>query len=192
MSKFLIAGLGNPDLEYAGTRHNIGFDVVDRLAQRHGMRFAPGRLAGVARVRWVGKTMVCIKPSTYMNLSGKAVKYWLDKEEIPTENLLVIVDDKALPLTKMRIRPAGSDGGHNGLKSVQESLGTAEYPKLRFGIGDNFPTGMQVQYVLGKWSREEVPLVNLKIDKAAEAVESFVSQGIQRTMEQFNKLVVTL
>jgi peptidyl-tRNA hydrolase, PTH1 family len=192
MAKFLIAGLGNFDLEYAGTRHNIGFDVVDELVQKHGGSFVLGRLAGVAEIKWKGKTIVCIKPTTYMNLSGKAVKYWIDKEGITIENLMVIVDDKAIPLTKLRIRPGGSDGGHNGLKSVQELLGTTEYPKLRFGIGDNFRKGMQVEYVLGKWNKEEVPLVKLKIEKATEAIESFVSMGIERTMEHYNKLEVTL
>jgi len=192
MSKFLIAGLGNFDLEYAGTRHNIGFDIVDALVQKHGGSFAISRLAGVAEIKWKGKTIFCIKPTTYMNLSGKAVKYWMDKESIAIENLMVVVDDKALPLSRLRIRRGGSDGGHNGLKSVQECLGTTEYPKLRFGIGDNFLKGMQVEYVLGKWKKEEVALVKLKIKKAAEAIESFVSAGIERTMEQFNKLEVTL
>jgi len=192
MSKFLIAGLGNFDLEYAGTRHNIGFDVVDAFVQKHDASFAISRLAGIAEIKWKGKTIFCIKPTTYMNLSGKAVKYWMDKESIAIENLMVVVDDKALPLSRLRIRRGGSDGGHNGLKSVQECLGTTEYPKLRFGIGDNFLKGMQVEYVLGKWKKEEVPLVKLKIEKAAEAIESFVSAGIERTMEQFNKLEVTL
>jgi len=192
MAKFLIAGLGNFDLEYAGTRHNIGFDVVDELVQKHGGSFAISRLAGVAEIKWKGKTIVCIKPTTYMNLSGKAVKYWMDKESIAIENLMVVVDDKALPLSKIRIRPGGSDGGHNGLKSVQEFLGTTEFPKLRFGIGDNFPKGMQVEHVLGKWRKEELPLVKLKIERAAEAIESFVSQGIERTMGHYNKLEVTL
>jgi PTH1 family peptidyl-tRNA hydrolase len=192
MSKFLIAGLGNFDLEYAGTRHNIGFDVVDAFVQKHGGSFAISRLAGVAEIKWKGKNIFCIKPTTYMNLSGKAVKYWVEKESIAIENLIVVVDDKALPLSRLRIRPGGSDGGHNGLKSVQEYLGTTEYPKLRFGIGDNFPKGMQVEYVLGKWKKEEVALVELKIQKAAEAIESFVSSGIDRTMEQYNKLEVTL
>lgn len=192
MAKFLIAGLGNFDLEYAGTRHNIGFDVVDKLVEKHGGSFSISRLAGVAEIKWKGKTVFCIKPTTYMNLSGKAVKYWMEKEGITIENLMVVVDDKALPLTKLRIRPGGSDGGHNGLKSVQEFLGTTEYPKLRFGIGDNFPKGMQVDYVLGKWRKEEVPLVELKIEKATEAIESFVSIGIERTMEHYNKLEVTL
>ncbi len=192
MAKFLIAGLGNFDLEYAGTRHNIGFDIVDALVQKHGGSFAISRLAGVAEIKWKGKTIFCIKPTTYMNLSGKAVKYWMDKENIAIQNLLVVVDDKALPLTKLRIRPRGSDGGHNGLKSVQEYLATAEFPKLRFGIGDNFPKGMQVEYVLGKWRKEELALVKLKIEKAAEAIESFVGLGIERTMEHYNKLEVTL
>lgn len=192
MAKFLIAGLGNFDLEYVGTRHNIGFDVVDKFVEKHGGSFSISRLAGVAEIKWKGKTVFCIKPTTYMNLSGKAVKYWMEKEGITIENLMVVVDDKALPLTKLRIRPGGSDGGHNGLKSVQEFLGTTEYPKLRFGIGDNFPKGMQVDYVLGKWRKEEVPLVELKIEKATEAIESFVSIGIERTMEHYNKLEVTL
>jgi peptidyl-tRNA hydrolase, PTH1 family len=192
MAKFLIVGLGNFDMEYAGTRHNIGFDVVDELAQKHGVSFAISRLAGVAEIKWKGKSIICIKPTTYMNLSGKAVKYWMDKESIAMENLMVVVDDKALPLAKLRVRPGGNDGGHNGLKSVQEYLGTAEFPKLRFGIGDNFPKGGQVEYVLGKWRKEELPLVKLKIEKAAEALESFVSMGIERTMEHYNKLEVTL
>src|SRR5579871_1319608 len=192
MSKFLIAGLGNFDLEYAGTRHNIGFDVVDAFSQKHGGSFVVSRHAGVAETKWKGKTIILIKPTTYMNLSGKAVKYWIEKENVRIENLMVIVDDKALPLSKLRIRPGGSDGGHNGLRSVQEFLGTTEYPKLRFGIGDNFPKGMQSEYVLGKWKTEEVTLVKLKIDKCVEALESFISAGIQRTMEHFNKLDVTL
>jgi PTH1 family peptidyl-tRNA hydrolase len=192
MAKFLIAGLGNFDMEYAGTRHNIGFDVVDELVQQRGGSFAISRLAGIAEIKWKGKSIICIKPTTYMNLSGKAVKYWMDKENIATENLMIVVDDKALPLSRLRIRPGGSDGGHNGLKSVQEYLGTTEFPKLRFGIGDNFPKGMQAEYVLGKWRKEELPLVKLKIEKAAEAIESFVTLGIERTMEHYNKLEVTL
>jgi PTH1 family peptidyl-tRNA hydrolase len=192
MSKFLIAGLGNFDLEYAGTRHNIGFDVVDAFVLKHGGSFMVSRLAGVAQMKWKGNTIICIKPTTYMNLSGKAVKYWLDKEGISIGHLLVIVDDKALPLSKLRIRPVGSDGGHNGLKSVQEFLETTEYPKLRFGIGDHFPKGLQSEYVLGKWRKDEIPLVQLKIERSVEAIESFISLGIQRAMEQFNKLEITL
>jgi len=192
MAKYLIAGLGNFDQEYAGTRHNIGFDVVDELVQKHGGSFSISRHAALSEIKWKGKTLVCIKPTTYMNLSGKAVKYWMDKEHIEAGHLLVIVDDKALPLTKLRLRPGGSDGGHNGLKSIQEFLGTSEFPKLRFGIGDHFPKGMQVEYVLGRWFKEEVPLVHLKIQKAAEAIESFVALGIERTMEHYNKLEITL
>ena len=192
MSKFLIAGLGNFDFEYAGTRHNIGFDIVDAFSQKHAGNFSVGRLAGVAEVKWKGKIIICIKPTTYMNLSGKAVKYWMDKEGISIQNLMVIVDDLALPLSKLRIRPGGSSGGHNGLKSVEEFLETTEYPKLRFGIGDNFPKGKQSDYVLGKWMPSEVPLVKLKIEKSVEVIESFVGTGIQRTMEQFNKLDITL
>ncbi|MBS1949050.1 MAG: aminoacyl-tRNA hydrolase [Bacteroidetes bacterium] len=192
MSTFLIAGLGNFDLEYAGTRHNIGFDVADAFVHKHEGSFSINRLAGVAEIKWRNKTVICIKPTTYMNLSGRAVKYWMDKEHINIENLLVIIDDLALPLSKIRIRPGGSDGGHNGLKSVQECLETTEYPRLRFGIGDNFSKGTQVEYVLGKWQKKEAPLINAKIEKCVEAIECFISQGIQRTMEQFNKLTITL
>ncbi|MBS1975072.1 MAG: aminoacyl-tRNA hydrolase, partial [Bacteroidetes bacterium] len=177
MSTFLIAGLGNFDLEYAGTRHNIGFDVADAFVHKHEGSFSINRLAGVAEIKWRNKTVICIKPTTYMNLSGRAVKYWMDKEHINIENLLVIIDDLALPLSKIRIRPGGSDGGHNGLKSVQECLETTEYPRLRFGIGDNFSKGTQVEYVLGKWQKKEAPLINAKIEKCVEAIECFISQG---------------
>src|SRR6476659_11390983 len=139
--KFLITGLGNVGNEYAHTRHNIGFDVVMAFVLKHGGQFKTDRLAMTAEVRWKGRIFVCICPSTYMNLSGKAVKYWLDKEKIELENTLVIVDDLALPLDKLRIRPGGSDAGHNGLKSIFEILTTSEYPKLRFGIGNNYPKG---------------------------------------------------
>ena len=134
---FLLAGLGNPGAEYAHTRHNIGFDVVNAFVQKHGGQFRSDRLALVADVKWKGKSFVCVCPTTYMNLSGKAVKYWLDKEKLTTEQLLVVVDDLALPLSKLRLKPSGSDAGHNGLKSLQESLGTKDYAKLRFGIGND-------------------------------------------------------
>jgi PTH1 family peptidyl-tRNA hydrolase len=192
MEKFLFAGLGNFDPEYAGTRHNIGFDVVDAFAGRHGGNFIVRRLAGVTELKWKGRTVFCIKPTTYMNLSGKAVKYWVEKENIRLENLMVIVDEISLPLSKLRIRPGGSAGGHNGLKSVQEYLGTTEYPKLRFGTGNHFPRGNQVEYVLGKWKPEETALVSLKIERSLDALESFIQIGIERTMEQFNKLELTL
>lgn len=184
--KFLIAGLGNIGAEYAHTRHNIGFDVVNRFVQKHNGEFQVGRLAYVAQVKWKGKTFVCICPTTYMNLSGKAVKYWMDKEKISINNLLVVVDDLALPLSKLRVRPTGTDAGHNGLKSIQEILGTSDYPKLRFGIGNGFPKGMQSEFVLGKWNNDEAPLVKLKIEKAVEVIETFATQGIAKAMSQVN------
>ena len=184
--KFLIVGLGNTGNEYAHTRHNIGFDVVNAFVQKHGGSFRADRLAYVADLKWKGKIFVCICPTTFMNLSGKAVKYWMDKEKVTLGNILVIVDDIALPLSKLRLRPGGSDAGHNGLRSLQELLGTTEYPKLRFGIGNDFPKGMQSDFVLGKWKKEEEPLVKLKIEKAVETIESFAAQGITAAMNQVN------
>jgi PTH1 family peptidyl-tRNA hydrolase len=136
--------------------------------------------------------MVCIKPSTYVNLSGKAVKYWMDKEKIAMENILVVLDDIALPIDKLRLRPSGSDAGHNGLKSIQEALGTNAFPKLRFGIGNDFPKGKQIEYVLGKWTEVELPIVKKKIEKSVEIIENFATTGIERTMNQYNKLEITL
>jgi peptidyl-tRNA hydrolase, PTH1 family len=184
--KFLIVGLGNTGDEYAHTRHNIGFDVANAFVQKHKANFSVGRLAYISEIKWKGKTFICICPTTYMNLSGKAVKYWMDKEKISVENILVIVDDIALPLSKIRVRPGGSDAGHNGLKSIQEVLGTSNYPKLRFGIGNDFPKGLQSDFVLGKWRKEEEPLVKLKIDKCVEVIESFAAQGITVAMNQVN------
>ncbi len=188
MSKFLITGLGNIGEEYAHTRHNIGFDVVDGFVLKHGGLFKSGRLADVAEVKRKGKIFICIKPTTYMNLSGRAVKYWLDKEKIPIENSLTIVDDLALPLDKLRLRKSGSDAGHNGLKDIQDILGTDEYPKLRFGIGSNFSKGMQVDFVLSKWDKEELPIVKIKIEKCMEVIESFAAIGIDKTMGAVNNL----
>lgn len=184
--KFLIVGLGNIGDEYAHTRHNIGFDVVNAFVQKHGAAFRVDRLAYVADIKWKGKTIVCICPTTYMNVSGKAVKYWMDKEKINLANLLVIVDDLALPLSKLRVKPSGSDAGHNGLKSLQEVLGTKEYPKLRFGIGNDYPKGHQSDFVLGKWKKEEEPLVKQKIEKAVEVIEIFATQGLITAMNQVN------
>lgn len=186
MSKFLIIGLGNPGYEYAHTRHNIGFDVVTEFALKHGGIFTPGRLADVTEVKWKGKIFICIKPTTYMNLSGKALKYWMDKEKIPLENTLTIVDEIALPISKLRLRPSGSDAGHNGLRDIQLTLGTDKYPKLRFGVGSNFPKGMQVEFVLGKWFPEEVGLVKKKIEASVEVIENFAAIGIERTMNLVN------
>lgn len=188
MSKFLIAGLGNPGSEYAHTRHNAGFDVADAFVQKHEGRFELSRLAEVAEVKWKGKIFVCIKPTTYMNLSGKAFKYWMDKENIPLENTLTVVDDLALPVDKIRIRPAGSDAGHNGLRDIQAALGTDKYPKLRFGIGNNFPKGMQIDFVLGKWFPEEKLLIQKKIEKCVEIIETIATAGIARAMNDYNKL----
>lgn len=190
--KFLIAGLGNVGNEYAHTRHNIGFDVVNAFVQKHGATFRSDRHAFVAEVKWKGKIFICICPSTFMNLSGKAVKYWMDKEKIPLENILVIVDEVALSLDRLRLRPSGSDGGHNGLKSIQESLATQDYPRLRFGIGNNYPKGHQSDFVLGKWWKEEEPLVKLKVEKSAEIIESFASRGIQATMNEVNNIKFSL
>ena len=184
--KFLIVGLGNIGDEYAHTRHNIGFDVVNAFVQKHGGSFRTDRLAYVADIKWKGKNFVCICPTTYMNLSGRAVKYWMDKEKIAANNMLVIVDDLALPLDKLRLRSSGSDAGHNGLKSLQETLNSVEYPRLRFGIGNNYPKGMQAEFVLGKWARAEEPVVKLKIDVAVEVIEIFAAQGITTAMNQVN------
>ncbi len=189
MSKFLIVGLGNIGNEYKHTRHNIGFDVVEAFAIKHGGFFKLDRLAEVAEVKWKGKIFICIKPTTYMNLSGKAYKYWLDKEKIEIDNTLTIVDDLALPIDKLRLRSSGTDAGHNGLKDIQLIMGTDKYPKLRFGIGNNFNKGMQADFVLSKWLPTEQPIVNKKIEKSIEIIESFATIGIERTMNTVNNLL---
>jgi PTH1 family peptidyl-tRNA hydrolase len=188
MSKYLIVGLGNTGTEYAHTRHNIGFDVVSAFVLKHGGFFKTERLAEVSEIKWKGKIFICIKPTTFVNLSGKAVKYWLSKENIKVENSLTIVDELALPLNKLRLRKSGSDAGHNGLRDIQNVLGTDVYPKLRFGIGNNFPKGMQVEFVLSRWFQEEIPLVRLKIEKCIEVIENFASIGIDRTMNTINSI----
>jgi len=190
MNKFLIVGLGNIGDEYVHTRHNIGFDILDHLATKHRAVFNVDRLASTAVISLKGKKIICIKPSTYMNLSGRAVKYWMDKENIDVSNLLVLVDELAVPLNKIKMKPTGSDGGHNGLKSIQESLGTTQYPRLRFGIGNDFPKGMQVDYVLGKWNKGEEEMVAKKIERAAIAVEEFVLMGLDKAMESVNKFEI--
>ncbi len=188
MSKFLVVGLGNIGTDYVGTRHNIGFDVVDALARKHGSFFRVDRLAEVAEAKWKGRQLIIVKPTTYMNLSGKAVKYWMDKEKVQLDNVLVILDDLALTLAKLRLRGSGSDAGHNGLKSIQETLLTDKYPRLRFGIGNNFPKGRQVDFVLGRWDDLELPVVKQKVEKCVEIIESFTTIGIERTMNEANKL----
>lgn len=186
MSKFLIVGLGNIGDEYAGTRHNIGFDVVNFLAEEAGVKFRSDRLADVAEMRFKGKTLVLIKPSTYMNLSGKAVNYWMQAEKVPLENVMVVVDELALPFGKVRIGPKGSDGGHNGLKSIQETVNTTAYPRLRFGIGNEFSKGHQSDYVLGKWGDEEKKTLHERIKVAADAIKAFSFTGLQRCMNEYN------
>ncbi len=192
MAKFLIVGLGNIGNEYAHTRHNIGFDVVQAFVAKHGGSFRVDRLAYVAELSWKGKQFVCICPTTYMNLSGKAFRYWLDKEKIPLENSLTVVDDLALPLEKLRLRGSGSSAGHNGLKDIEAVMGTDKYPKLRFGIGNLFPKGRQSDFVLGKWFTEEVELVKYKIEKSVETIELFASLGLERTMNTVNNLTIKL
>ena len=190
MSKFLIVGLGNIGNEYANTRHNIGFDVINALVQKYSGSLQVERLAYVAELKLKGKKLVCICPTTFMNLSGRAFKYWMDKEKVPLENTLTIVDDLALPLDKIRLRAGGSPAGHNGLKDIQLTLGTDQYPKLRFGIGNEYPKGMQADFVLSKWLNSELPTVKLKIDKCIEIIENFVNIGIEQTMNEVNKLSI--
>ncbi len=192
MSKFLIVGLGNIGNEYANTRHNIGFDVVHAFVSKHGGTFGVDRLAYMAEVKWKGKSFVCICPTTFMNLSGRAFRYWVDKEKLPLEQTLTIVDDIALPLEKLRLRGTGTHAGHNGLKDIQETIGTDAYPKLRFGIGNQYPKGLQADFVLGKWRTDEIPVVKLKIEKCVEIIESYATAGLERTMSQVNNLVIKL
>lgn len=192
MERFLIVGLGNIGNEYAHTRHNIGFDVVMAFVTKHGGQFSHDRLAYRSVIKWKGRTFICICPTTYMNRSGMAVKYWSDKEKIQPEKMLVIADEIAIPLNKIRLRPGGSDAGHNGLKDIQTILGTTEYPRLRFGIGNNYPKGKQADYVLSKWTPEEEPLVQLKIEKSVEVIEKFGTIGIAATMNEVNKLEFSL
>jgi PTH1 family peptidyl-tRNA hydrolase len=192
MEKFLIAGLGNIGAEYAHTRHNIGFDVVDTFVKKHEGLWQTGRLAEVAVIRLKGKHITLIKPTTYMNLSGRAFRYWMDHEKVALANTLTVVDELALPLEKIRLRPSGSDAGHNGLKDIQATLGTTEYPKLRFGIGNQYPKGRQVEFVLGKWQPVEMPVVLQKIDTCTEVIEKFVLIGLDAVMNQYNKLIFKL
>lgn len=189
MNKFLIAGLGNPGIAYKGTRHNIGFDVLEAFVSKHNASLHVDRLAEMVEIRWKGKAFVCIKPSTYMNESGKAIKYWKQKENIPLEDMLIIVDELAIPIEKLRLRPTGSAGGHNGLKSIQEALETDKYPRLRFGVGNNYQKGTQVDYVLGRWNEKEKEVVKEKVSKCVEIIERFAVEGINAAMNACNNLV---
>jgi PTH1 family peptidyl-tRNA hydrolase len=184
--KFLIAGLGNIGAEYVNTRHNIGFKVVDFLAAQESVDFQTVKLGAMAEFKFKGRTFLLLKPNTYMNLSGKAIKYWMDKEKIAPENILVITDDLNLPFGTIRIKPKGSDGGHNGLKSIQQTLGHSNYPRFRFGISDQFKKGQQVNYVLGEWDDAERTALPERLKVAAEAVKSFGTAGLELAMTTFN------
>jgi PTH1 family peptidyl-tRNA hydrolase len=185
--KYLIIGLGNIGDEYADTRHNIGFILSDALALSLKATFIPGRHASMAKATLRGRTIIMIKPTTFMNLSGKAVRYWMQKEDILLENILVIVDDLALPLGNLRMRKRGSDGGHNGLISIIETLMTTDFARIRFGIGNDFAKGSQVDYVLGRWSAEEEKVLIPRIEMTVDMIKSFVLVGPDRTMNAFNK-----
>ena len=186
MKKFLIAGLGNIGAEYVHTRHNIGFKVLDYFADKEGLNFASLRYGSVAEYSYKGRKFILLKPNTYMNLSGKALNYWCEKENIPLENVLVITDDLNLPFGTIRIRPKGSNGGHNGLKSIQETLGTDAYPRFRFGISDEFKKGQQVNYVLGEWDASETEKLPERLELSREIIKSFGTGGLQNTMTTYN------
>ncbi len=184
---YLIVGLGNIGYEYENTRHNIGFDVADALAKDLKVNFELKRLAHYTKTKFKGRKVVIIKPTTYMNLSGKALRYWMQMEKVPQENVLVLVDDKDLPLAKLRLRHKGSDAGHNGLKDVALQLGNTNYNRLKFGIGNDFKPGQQVNFVLGKWTTEEKDVLPKAIANSVDIIKSFVASGVQRTMNQYNK-----
>jgi PTH1 family peptidyl-tRNA hydrolase len=186
MNKVLIVGLGNPGTEYDNTRHNIGFKILDAFAATLKTEFVPTRLASTAEGKIKSKFYFLVKPNTFMNLSGKAVNYYLQQEKIPLSNLLVITDDIALPLGAIRIRPKGSDGGHNGLTSINEVLLNNNYARLRFGIGNDYPKGGQVDFVLGKWTTQEMTLIQPKIELAANAIKDFALMGLEKTMNAYN------
>ena len=184
--KYLIVGLGNIGSEYKETRHNIGFKVLDAFVNASNSSFKTNRLGDVAEVKNRGRKLICLKPSTYMNLSGKAVRYWMQEEKIPQERVLIITDEIALPFGKIRLKPKGSDGGHNGLKNIQELLGNPNYARVRFGIAADFNKGKQVDYVLGKWNENELKILNERIDIVLDLIKSFSLNPIQRVMSEFN------
>ncbi|MCH5174499.1 MAG: aminoacyl-tRNA hydrolase [Prevotellaceae bacterium] len=185
--KYLIAGLGNIGDEYVGTRHNIGFRTLDAFADKLGVEWADKRYGAISKVRVKNAELTLLKPSTYMNLSGQAIRYWLQQEKILVENLLVIVDDLSLPVGKVRMRGNGSAGGHNGLKNIESCLMTQTYARIKFGIGNDFPKGRQVDFVLGTFSDEENKIIDEKLDYVGDMIKSFCLQGLERTMNQYNK-----
>jgi PTH1 family peptidyl-tRNA hydrolase len=186
MKKFLIVGLGNIGAEYVNTRHNIGFKILDFLARKESLDFSTVKLGQLAEYKFKGRTFFLLKPNTYMNLSGKAVQYWIDKENIPLENVLVITDDLNLPFGTIRIKPKGSDGGHNGLKNINLVLNTQNYTRFRFGISDEFKKGHQVNYVLGQWSDDENAKLAERLELSCEIIRSFGTAGLENTMTGFN------
>lgn len=185
--KYLIVGLGNPGSEYQDTRHNIGFTILDAFARASNVFFEDHRYGFTCQVKLRGHILVLLKPTTFMNLSGNAVRYWMNKEKIEAENILVVVDDIALPFGTLRLKPKGSDAGHNGLRSIQDILGHNQYARLRFGIGSDFPRGGQVRYVLGKWEKDELASIPERAGVAVEMISSFCLTGLELTMTQFNK-----
>ena len=184
--KYLIVGLGNIGEEYRNTRHNIGFMVLDALAKASNIVFKDGRYGATSTLSIKGRQMLLLKPSTYMNLSGNAVRYWMQQEKIPLENVLIIVDDLALPFGSLRLKGKGSDAGHNGLKHIAATLGTQNYARLRFGIGNDFPKGRQIDYVLGKFGEEDMKLMPERLETAGEIIKSFCLAGLNITMNQYN------
>lgn len=186
MKKFLIVGLGNIGAEYANTRHNIGFKIVEEVAEVHKTTFETEKLGDVATFRLKGRTFILLKPSTYMNLSGKAVKYWMDKENISVENILIVTDDVHIDFGTIRIKAKGSAGGHNGLKDIQEKLNTQQYPRFRFGVGANYSKGRQADFVLGQWSKEETSQLIERLPTSSNIITSFGTAGLSNTMNEFN------
>lgn len=186
MKKFLIVGLGNISEKYENTRHNIGFKILDELAEEHRTSFETNKLGDIASFRFKGRTFILLKPSTYMNLSGKAVKYWMTKEKITIDNILVVTDDLNIDFGTIRLKAKGSDGGHNGLKDIQEKLNSTKYPRFRFGVGANFSKGRQVDFVLSEWSKEETSKMIERLPISAKLITSFGTAGIANTMSEFN------
>ncbi len=184
--KYLVVGLGNIGREYAETRHNIGFKVLDALVETSSTSFVSARYGDVAEIRHKGRTITLLKPSTFMNLSGKAVRYWMEQLKVPVENILIISDDIALPFGSIRIRAKGSHGGHNGLRNIIELIGTSNYPRIRFGVGSEFSTGQQVDYVLGEWSDDERERLPERMEQVTKAILSFATAGLANTMNGFN------
>jgi PTH1 family peptidyl-tRNA hydrolase len=185
--KYLIAGLGNIGPEYQNTRHNVGFKILDAFAEASNISFEDKRYGSIAESRFKGRTFILLKPSTYMNRSGLAINYWMKKANLIPENLLVLVDDLALPFGTIRLRPKGGDGGHNGLTSINETIGSTDYARVRFGIGNNFFTGQQVDYVLDNWNEEELKILPEKLKNCIEIIKSFGTAGLELTMTRYNK-----